>query len=143
MFPIAIGSNAVLRKSYRLLAPDETVVTLIKTGSSGAFSLYVHFPRVALRLPGAIVVLPLWGNYFCTLFSLLSFFSFSPITHYSYYLSLLFTIHHLKFNIGYSLLLVPASYHTNHLNLNLFFPDPARSFRRWQVFPQPNTIRLY
>ena len=43
-------------------APDETVVTLIKTGSSGTFSLYVHFPRGALRLPGAIVVLPLRGN---------------------------------------------------------------------------------
>jgi len=54
--------TVIIRQS---LAPDETVVTLIKIGSSGAFSLYVPFPRVALRLPGAIIVLPLWGNYFC------------------------------------------------------------------------------
>jgi len=37
------------------------------------------------------------GNCSCILFSLLSFFSFSPITHYSYYLSLLFTIHYYLF----------------------------------------------
>ncbi|MCK4346229.1 MAG: hypothetical protein KAX05_13170 [Bacteroidales bacterium] len=50
----------LLRKSYRLLAPDETVVTPIKTGSSGAFSLYVPFSRAP---PGAIVVLLFQGNY--------------------------------------------------------------------------------
>ncbi len=57
-------------------------------------------------------------------------FPSSPITHY---LSLLFTIHYSKFDIGYSLILVPASYHTNHLNLNLSFPDSARFSKPWQV----------
>ena len=104
MFPIAIGSIAVFwvnvfsgrdspfffcsEKNYRLLAPDETAVTLIKTGSSGTFSLFALF---------STIMLPLQGNYSCILFSLLSFFSFSPITHYSYYLSLLFTIHYYSF----------------------------------------------
>jgi len=39
------------RKSYRLLTPDETVATMIKTGSSGAFSSFALFSTIMLPLP--------------------------------------------------------------------------------------------
>jgi len=49
------------------LAPDETVVTLIKTGSSGVFSLVALF-STPKGMPVANNVTPP-GNYSCILFS--------------------------------------------------------------------------
>ena len=95
-----------LRRYCRLLELDETFVTLLKTCSSNTFSLFALF---------STIMIPLRGNCSCILFSLLSFFSFSLITH---------IICHCFFH---SLLLVPASYHTNHSNFNLSFPDSAKS----------------